>query len=25
MDEVLPTDQVVPVKVKYDAKTGRQI
>lgn len=23
--EVLPTDQVVPVEVKYDAKTGRQI
>jgi hypothetical protein len=23
--EVLPTDQVVPVEVKYDPKTGRQI
>lgn len=23
--EILPTDQVVPVKVQYDAKTGRQI
>jgi hypothetical protein len=23
--EVLPTDQVVPVKVEYDSKTGRQI
>ena len=23
--EVLPTDQVVPVQVKYDAKTGRQL
>jgi hypothetical protein len=23
--EVLPTDQVVPVEVEYDAKTGRQI
>jgi hypothetical protein len=23
--EVMPTDQVVPVPVKYDAKTGRQI
>jgi hypothetical protein len=23
--EVLPTDQIVPVEVKYDAKTGRQI
>jgi hypothetical protein len=23
--EVLPTDQVVPVEVKYNAKTGRQI
>lgn len=23
--EVLPTDQIVPVEVKYDAKTGRQL
>lgn len=23
--EILPTDQVVPVEVRYDAKTGRQI
>jgi hypothetical protein len=23
--EVLPTDQVVPVEVKYDPKTGRQV
>ena len=23
--EILPTDQVVPVEVKYDAKTGRQV
>jgi hypothetical protein len=23
--EILPTDQIVPVEVKYDAKTGRQI
>ena len=23
--EVLPTDQIVPVEVKYDPKTGRQI
>ena len=23
--EILPTDQVVPVEVKYDPKTGRQI
>jgi hypothetical protein len=23
--EILPTDQVVPVEVKYDPKTGRQL
>ena len=23
--EVLPTDQVVPVEVTYDPKTGRQV
>jgi hypothetical protein len=23
--EILPTDQVVPVEVKYDPKTGRQV
>ena len=23
--EVLPTDQVVPVEVSYDPKTGRQV
>ncbi|MEO6687261.1 MAG: hypothetical protein ABIN24_14920, partial [Dyadobacter sp.] len=23
--EILPTDQIVPVEVKYDPKTGRQI
>ena len=23
--EVLPTDQIVPVEVKYDPKTGRQL
>jgi hypothetical protein len=22
--EVLPTDQIVPVKIEYDSKTGRQ-
>jgi hypothetical protein len=22
--EVVPTDQIVPVKVEYDPKTGRQ-
>jgi hypothetical protein len=23
--EILPTDQIVPVEVKYDPKTGRQV